>query len=60
MLCAAHAEDLRAAAAQGLRTAYIDRPQEWGPDVKGDVPNESDRFDVLATDIPDLARQLGC
>ena len=60
MLCAAHAEDLRAAAAQGLRTAYIDRPQEWGPDVRGDIPNESDCFDVLATDIPDLARQLSC
>ena len=60
MLCAAHAEDLRAAAVQGLRTAYIDRPLEWGPDIRGDVPNADDRFDVLSTDIADLARQLGC
>lgn len=60
MLCAAHAEDLRAAAAQGLRTAYIDRPQEWGDEVRGDVPREDDRFDVMASDIADLARQLGC
>jgi len=60
MLCAAHAEDLRAASAQGLRTAYIDRPQEWGSEVRGDVPRDDDRFDVMASDIADLARQLGC
>jgi len=60
MLCAAHATDLRAAAQSGLRTAYIDRPLEWGPDRLGDVPNPEDRFDFFASSIDDLARQLGC
>jgi 2-haloalkanoic acid dehalogenase type II len=31
MLVAAHLGDLRAAAAAGLRTAYVPRPLEWGP-----------------------------
>src|SRR5579859_673921 len=30
-LVAAHPDDLRAAAAEGLRTAYVTRPLEWGP-----------------------------
>jgi 2-haloacid dehalogenase len=60
MLCAAHATDLRAAAKSGLRTAYIDRPLEWGPDRLGDVPGPEDRFDFSASSIDDLARQLGC
>jgi 2-haloacid dehalogenase len=60
MLCAAHATDLRAAAQSGLRTAYIDRPLEWGPDRLGDVPSSEDRFDFSASSIDDLARQLGC
>lgn len=60
MLCAAHADDLRAAAACGLRTAYIDRPLEWGPDRRGDIPEPGDRFDLMSTGIDDLATQLGC
>ncbi len=28
LMCAAHGSDLKAAAANGLRTAYIARPQE--------------------------------
>ncbi|MFZ9406939.1 MAG: haloacid dehalogenase type II [Burkholderiaceae bacterium] len=60
MLCAAHAADLRAAAACGLRTAYVDRPLEWGPDRRGDIPASSDRFDMESRDLRDLAAQLGC
>ena len=60
MLCAAHATDLRAAAACGLRTAYVDRPLEWGPERRGDVPSSTDRFDVMSQDLRDLAAQLGC
>ena len=60
MMVAAHASDLRAAAACGLRTAYVDRPAEFGPDRRGDVPRAEDRFDLAATGFEDLASQLGC
>lgn len=60
MLCAAHATDLRAAAACGLRTAYVDRPLEWGPARRGDVPSPTDQFDLRSQDLRDLAAQLGC
>ncbi len=58
MLAAAHPSDLRAAKAQGCRTAYVIRPLEFGaghplPDY---TPGE---FDVVADDFLDLARQLG-
>ncbi len=51
-LVAAHAWDLRAAQHHGLRTACIARPV-------GDPPTPSDRFDLHAADLPDLADQLG-
>ncbi|MCA3177289.1 MAG: haloacid dehalogenase type II [Burkholderiaceae bacterium] len=60
MMVAAHASDLRAAAACGLRTAYVDRPLEFGPDRRGDVPRADDRFDVVATGFDDLAARLDC
>lgn len=59
-MVAAHASDLRAAARCGLRTAYVDRPLEFGPDRRGDVPAPGERFDLHATGFDDLARQLGC
>jgi 2-haloacid dehalogenase len=60
MMCAAHAGDLRAAAAVGLRTAYVDRPMEFGLGGARDCPSPADRFDLSATGFDDLARQLGC
>jgi 2-haloacid dehalogenase len=60
MMVAAHAADLRAAAACGLRTAYVDRPLEFGPNQRGDVPREGDRFDFDCTGFDDLADRLGC
>ncbi|MFO0235209.1 MAG: haloacid dehalogenase type II, partial [Burkholderiales bacterium] len=60
MMVAAHASDLSAAAACGLRTAYVDRPLEFGPDRRGDVPRADDRFDVVATGFDDLAARLDC
>lgn len=60
MMVAAHASDLRAAAQSGLRTAYVDRPLEFGPERRGDVPRDGDRFDVVATGFDDLASRLGC
>jgi 2-haloacid dehalogenase len=59
-MVAAHASDLRAAARCGLRTAYVDRPLEFGPQRRGDVPREGDRFDITSTGFDDLADRLGC
>lgn len=59
MLVAAHAGDLRAAAAAGLRTAFVSRPDEYGPTRKADAP-EKGEFDFMARDFLDLAEQLGC
>jgi 2-haloacid dehalogenase len=58
MLVAAHPSDLKAARAAGLRTAFVARPLEHGPE--GDVAGvEPDEFDVTATDFVDLADRLG-
>jgi len=63
MLVAAHHDDLRAAARCGLRTAYIERPLEYGADgvARGlkDVSRSPDT-DFHAIDFLDLARQLEC
>ena len=55
MMVAAHPDDLQAAAACGLRTAYVDRPLEWGG---GDHQPPTDGFDILAANLEDLANQL--
>jgi 2-haloacid dehalogenase len=58
MLVAAHPSDLRAASAAGLKTAYVDRPLEHGPDAAPQIIGP-DEFDFTATDFVDLADQLG-
>ncbi len=59
MMVAAHPEDLQAAAAQGLRTAYVPRPLEHGPAQSPASRSTTEAsFDVVATDFMDLARQL--
>ena len=59
MLAAAHQDDLAAARACGLQTAYIERPAEFGPNNLKDV--SPDPANTLhARDIGDLAGQLGC
>jgi len=58
MLVAAHPGDLAAAAAQGLKTAYVPRPLEWGPSAKPhDIAGQ--RFDIIAEDFAALAERLG-
>ena len=58
MMVAAHQSDLRAAAGQGLKTAFVPRPLEFGPDRQPDLtPDPS--FDVVAADFRDLAAQMG-
>lgn len=59
MLVAAHKEDLHAAAACGLRTAFVTRPMEFGPTRQPDISREP-AFDHHAKDFLDLADQLGC
>jgi 2-haloacid dehalogenase len=58
MMVAAHLGDLRAANALGLRTAFVVRPNEYGPTRKPDLqPDASVEF--AAKDFVDLASQLG-
>ncbi len=58
MLVAAHPRDLDAAAATGFRTAYVDRPLEY-PERPPNVVSEG-RYDFAASDMIDLATQMGC
>ncbi|WP_121750857.1 haloacid dehalogenase type II [Streptomyces sp. E2N166] len=51
LMVAAHAWDLRAAQSLGLRTAYVARPV-------GEPPASSDRFDLHADGLADLADRL--
>jgi 2-haloacid dehalogenase len=58
MMVAAHLGDLRAAKGVGLRTAFVARPLEFGPNGKPDLKPDSS-VDVSAKDFSDLAGQLG-
>jgi 2-haloacid dehalogenase len=58
MMVAAHVGDLQSAKALGLKTAYVHRPQEYGP-ARVPTPPEPGRFDYMAKDFRDLATQLG-
>lgn len=59
MLCAAHQDDLAGARACGLRTAYIERPFEFGAGQPKDVSPHIDN-DVHARDLHALADWLDC
>jgi 2-haloacid dehalogenase len=56
MMVAAHTGDLRAARERGLRTAFVRRPTEYGPNRAADTPDAD--FDVIANDFIDLAARL--
>ena len=58
VMCAAHRGDLQAARSFGLRTAFIHRPNEYGPTRKADQAQPGD-FDFVTRDMLDLASQLG-
>jgi 2-haloacid dehalogenase len=57
-LVAAHASDLRAARACGLRTAFVFRRDEKGPGRGPDLAPD-DAFDIMAVDFEDLAEKFG-
>ena len=58
MMTAAHRSDLDAARRFGLRTAFIHRPNEFGPTRRGETAKPGD-FDIVANDTLDLATKLG-
>ncbi len=58
LMVAAHSSDLQAAAAAGLRTAFVARPDEHGPgrgETRASVP-----VDVEVDGLDELAERLGC
>ena len=57
MMVAAHTKDLMAAAALGLRTGHIARPNEHGPRRGETAP--TDKVDIAAKSLEDLASQMG-
>jgi 2-haloacid dehalogenase len=56
MMVAAHSSDLAAAAACGLRTGHVARPDEYGPGTGERAPTVP--VDVAAADLAALADQL--
>ncbi len=59
MMVAAHNRDHEAAAALGLRTAFIHRPTEYGPDQTTDLA-PSRAWDIVADTMTGVAEALGC
>jgi 2-haloacid dehalogenase len=57
LMVAAHKWDLDGARAAGLRTAFVNRPQEKGPDREADRPADVE-CDLYANSFLDLATQL--
>ncbi|MFC5996155.1 haloacid dehalogenase type II [Pseudonocardia hispaniensis] len=58
IMVAAHLDDLAAARACGLRTAYVHRPGEYGPD--GPAPPRTDpEADLTVDSLTELAERLG-
>ncbi|WP_095589177.1 haloacid dehalogenase type II [Actibacterium ureilyticum] len=57
MMLAAHNDDLSAARAVGLKTAFVPRPTDYGPDQTTDLTPIAD-WDHIAPDFITLARAL--
>ena len=57
MMVAAHQGDLLSAQKVGLKSAFVPRPMERGPNNKPD-PTPDPSFDVVASNFVDLADQL--
>lgn len=57
LMVAAHQDDLQAANREGMRTAFVKRPLEFGPASTPDLTVDP-CFDFVADDFLDLARQL--
>ena len=57
-MVAAHGHDLLGAQAAGLRTIFVPRPDEYGPEKAFMLPEAIDTFDVVADDFVELANRL--
>lgn len=57
MMVAAHGGDLAASNDAGLRTAFVHRPDERGPDTESDKP-DTDAYDIVCDDFIELAERL--
>ena len=65
LMVAAHDDDLKAASLQGMKTAYVHRPFEYGKDKLFDIAEVNDykgnrNWDIVSRDFNDLAFKLGC
>ena len=65
LMVAAHDDDLKAASLQGMKTAYVHRPFEYGKDKLFDIAKVNDykgnrNWDIMSKDFNDLAFKLGC
>ena len=65
LMVAAHDDDLKAASLQGMKTAYVHRPFEYGKDKLFDLAEVNDykgnrNWDIMSKDFNDLAFKLGC
>jgi 2-haloacid dehalogenase len=58
LMVAAHVDDLTAARERGLRTAYVHRPHEHGPDA-APPPPEAPEADLSVGSLTELAARLG-
>ncbi len=59
MMGAAHNDDLESAQAEGMRTAYINRPTEYGVDQTKDF-KATGSYDIIAASVEEVADKLGC
>ncbi len=59
LMVAAHGNDLEAAAACGLRTAYVHQPTEYDDNGAAPMP-DAKAFDIVAAEFLELAERLGC
>jgi 2-haloacid dehalogenase len=59
LMVAAHKTDLAAARECGCRTAFVERPREFGPRERRDLGHDP-ACDYHAVDFNDLAVKLGC
>lgn len=57
-MVACHNFDLDAAKAQGFRTAFVRRPDEWG-DAGPPDPTPNPHHDIIVDSFPELAERLG-
>ena len=59
LLVTCHNNDLRAAHAYGFKTAFVNRPDEWGDERSPDAEADP-AADVVCEGFEDLADRLGC